>query len=276
MASASSQDSIIVPKAHRSDARSASQSEPLAAIDDGSYLERLCEMLAAIERDEATAIEQAAHIIYRSFRAGGVLHVFSTGHSHMIVDELFYRSGGLAPVNPLLTSELMLFEGALAGTLLERKPGMATELLSRAGLAAGDSILISSNSGINTAPVEAALYARERGLSVICVTSTTVSSGMTSRHPDGKRLFEVADIVIDNHVPDGDGLMEVPGTRQITGGASTFGSLFIAQRIVLKVENLFLADGMIPPIFQSANLPGGDDYNLALMRQYSARIPAFR
>ena len=245
-------------------------------IDDGSYLGRLCEMLATIERDEEPAITRAAQAIYRSMCAGGVLHVFSTGHSHMIVDELFYRTGGLVPVNPVLSTELMLFEGALAGTLIERQPGKAEEILGKAGLVAGDSIIISSNSGINTAPVEAALYARSHGLTVICVTSASVSREMTSRHPDGKRLYEVADVVIDNHAPAGDGLVEIPGTGMITGGASTFGSLFIAQRIVLKVENLFLADGETPPIFKSANLPGGDDFNLALMKQYSARIPAFR
>lgn len=264
MASASVDGSIVVP------------TESRQAIDDRSYLSRLCEMLAAIERDEEPAIERAALAVYDSLRAGGVLHVFSTGHSHMIVDELFYRSGGLAPINPVLTSELMLYEGAIAGTLIERQPGKAAEILGSAELLAGDSILISSNSGINTAPVEAALYARSRGLDVICVTSTKVSRGMTSRHPEGKRLFEVADIVIDNHAPEGDGLVEIPGTGQITGGASTFGSLFIAQRIVLKVENLYLADGEIPPVFKSANLPGGDDFNLALMRRYGERIRAFR
>lgn len=102
--------------------------------------------------------------------------------------------------------------------------------------------------GHNTVPVEAALYAKERGCTVVCVTSKKISRTLASRAPEGKRLYEVSDIVIDNHAPRGDGLLTIPGTQQITGGASTFGSLFIAQRIVLKIENLYLAQGRMPPV----------------------------
>ena len=89
-----------------------------------------------------------------------------------------------------------------------------------------------------------------------------------------KRLYEVGDIVIDNHAPRGDGLLTIPGTQQIRGGASTFGSLFIAQRIVLKIENLYLAQGRMPPVLCSANLPGGDEYNTSAVAAYQGRIKA--
>ena len=148
------------------------------------------------------------------------------------------------------------------------------EVLGKAGLRAGDTILISSNTGINTVPVEAALYAKERGLTVVCVTSKKISRTLASRAPEGKRLYEVSDIVIDNHAPRGDGLLTIPGTQQITGGASTFGSLFIAQRIVLKIENLYLAQGRMPPVLCSANLPGGDEYNTSAVAAYQGRIKA--
>ena len=153
-------------------------------------------------------------------------------------------------------------------------PGKAAEVLGKAGLRAGDTILISSNTGINTVPVEAALYAKERGLTVVCVTSKKISRTLASRAPEGKRLYEVSDIVIDNHAPRGDGLLTIPGTQQITGGASTFGSLFIAQRIVLKIENLYLAQGRMPPVLCSANLPGGDEYNTSAVAAYQGRIKA--
>lgn len=240
--------------------------------DDG-YLPELCRMLADIEAGEMPAIEAAARAAYASIRAGGLLHAFSTGHSHMIVEEMFYRTGGLVPINPILSEELMLHTGAITSTQMERKSGKATALLTAAGIAKGDTILISSNSGINTVPVEAALFAREQGLTVVCVTSLQVTQQLQSRHPSGKRLFEVSDIVLDNHSPMGDGLLELPG-GQITGGASTFGSLFIAQRIVLKIENLYLADGLTPPVLRSANLPGGDAFNETLVSQYAARIKA--
>ena len=124
--------------------------------------------------------------------------------------------------------------------------------------------------------IEAALYAKERGLTVVGVTSKKVSETLLSRSATGKHLFEVCDIVIDNHAPRGDGVFTIPGTEQATGGASTFASLFIAQRIVLKIENLFLEQGEIPPVLRSANLPGGDEYNRAAIEQYRARIRALR
>lgn len=245
-------------------------------VHDSEYLPRICAMLRQIEEQEMDAIRQAARAAYRSIRGGGLLHAFSTGHSHMIVEELFYRSGGLVPVNPILREDLMLHSGAITSTRLERKSGVATEILEQAGLAPGDTLLLSSNSGINTVPVEAALYARERGVFVVSVTSLEASATLKSRHPSGKKLCEVSDVVIDNHAPLGDGLLELPGSGQVTGGASTFGSLFIAQRIVLCIENLYLADGLRPPVLSSANLPGGDEFNRELVQQYQGRIRALR
>jgi len=243
-------------------------------IDDCSFLFRLKEMLDIIEREEIGAIESAAEAAYRSITNDGLLHVFSTGHSHMIVEEMFYRCGGLIAVNPILSDELMLHVHAVTSTLMERQPGKATKLLTNAGIAKDDTIIISSNSGINAVPVEAALYAKSCGLTVVCVTSKKASESLTPRHESGKRLFEAADIVIDNHAPLGDGLVQIPGNGQATGGASTFGSLFIAQRIVLKIENLYIQDGKIPPVYQSANLPGGDDFNAEIIKKYAGRIKA--
>ena len=243
-------------------------------LPDSTYLDKIYEMMELIERQEQQAMDAAAEAAYRSIKNGGLLHVFSTGHSHMIVEEMFYRSGGLVPVNPILSDELMLHSGAITSTQLERQPGKAEEVLGKAGLQPGDTILISSNTGINTVPVEAAMYAKKRGLTVVCVTSKEVSQQLVSRAPSGKKLYEVSDIIIDNHAPKGDGLLTIPGTQQITGGASTFGSLFIAQRIVLKIENMFLAQGEMPPVLRSANLPGGDEYNKKAVAAYQSRIPA--
>jgi len=170
----------------------------------------------------------------------------------------------------------MLHEGAITSTKNERVSGLAEKILKTAGLKKGDTILISSNTGINNVPVEAAVYAKQLGLTVICVTSLAASKSLTSRHCGGMKLYEVSDIVIDNHAPLGDGLLSLPTTGQITGGASTFSSLFIAQRIVLKVENHYLSEGINPPIFKSANLPKGDEYNEAISQLYKHVVKALR
>lgn len=245
-------------------------------VEDHIYIQKVCTMLNDVERDELEAIEAAALQVYRSMRHGGLLHVFSTGHSHMIVEEMFYRAGGLVPVNPILDASLMLHEGAITSTKNERIAGLAEKILFGAGLKKGDTILISSNTGINNVPIEGALYAKAQGLTVVCVTSLAASKRLNSRHCSGKKLYEVSDIVIDNHAPIGDGFLTVPSSGMITGGASTFSSLYIAQRIVLKVENHYLSEGLDPPIFKSANLPKGDEYNEMISHLYKHVVRALR
>ena len=245
-------------------------------VQEEEYLPKICEMLEQIEAQEREAIEQAAQAAYQSIRQGGLLHAFSTGHSHMMVEELFYRSGGIVPINPILREDLMLHSGAITSTKLERESGIATEIMEKAGLQTGDTLLLSSNSGINTVPVEAALYAKEKGVFVVCITSMQATEQLKSRHKSGKRLCDVCDVVIDNHAPLGDGLLTIPGYGQVTGGASTFGSLYIAQRIVLNIENRYLKDGLRPPVLASANVPGGDEFNLQLVQTYQDRIKALR
>lgn len=245
-------------------------------VDDNTYLPKIVDMLNTVETEEIKGIEAAAKAAYNSICNDGLLHVFSCGHSHMIVDEMFYRAGGLVPVNPILDSSLMLHEGAMQSTLNERKHGKAEEVLSKANLNAGDTIIISSNTGINNVPVEAAIYAKEKGLTVIVITSVSASKALEANNENGRRLYELGDIVIDNHVPFGDGLLTIPENGQITGGASTFSSLFIAQRIVLKIENLYLADGRIPPVYMSANIPNGTEHNEKLISKYENKIRALR
>lgn len=243
-------------------------------LPDNAYLDKIYTILRQVESNEQAGMDEAAKAAYHSIRNGGLLHVFSTGHSHMIVEEMFYRSGGLVPVNPILSDELMLHTGAITSTQLERKSGKAVEVLKEVELNRGDTIIISSNSGINAVPVEAALYAKKLGLIVVGVTSRKVSEQLEPRSVNGKRLCDVCDIVIDNHAPYGDGVFTIPGSNQITGGVSTFSSLFIAQRIVLKIENLFLKDQKMPPILWSANVPGGDEFNAKAVEEYRKRIPA--
>jgi len=241
-------------------------------INDEEYINKICSLLKTIENTEHSRMVKASKLIYASIKKGGLLHVFSTGHSHMIVEEMFYRAGGLIPVNPILDDSLMLHKGAITSTHNERIAGKATEVLQKVGLKPGDSIIISSNTGINTVPIEAALYAKSQGVSVICVTSLASSMHLESRHKEGRKLYQVSDIVIDNHSPLGDGVMVVPLNGQITGGTSTFSSLFIAQRIVLMVENLYLSAGLTPPIFMSSNVPGGDEYNEKVAYNYKGLI----
>jgi uncharacterized phosphosugar-binding protein len=245
-------------------------------VEEYSFLPKLYALLQEVEKAEDDAMETAARVAYESIERGGLLHVFATGHSHMIAEEMFFRAGGMVPINPILVPALMVQDGAIQSTHNERQTGLAERILSEVPLKQGDTILISSNSGINSVPIEAAMYAKKQGLTVIGITSLEASKILEPRHESGKKLYELCDILIDNHVPLGDGLLSIPENGLITGGASTFSSLFIAQKISLKLENCYLREGKLPPVFMSANVPGGTEFNEELIAKYQDRIKLLR
>ena len=241
-------------------------------VDEGQFKDVVLDLINEIETAQHENIGKAGVLIGQSLNNEGILHVFSTGHSHMIVEELFYRAGGLIQVNPIFDTNLMLHEGPIKSTVLERLPGYAAAIFKTISFNQGDPIIIMSNSGINVVPIEMALLAKENGMKVIVITSVKISSTLKSRHMSGMKLMDTADVVIDNCLKDGDAVLEIPGTGQKVGAVSTIAAMYIAQRIVLGVINEFLKNGKVPPVFMSANIPGGDEHNAKLIEKYKSKI----
>ncbi len=237
-----------------------------------AYFETLRILLDQIEMSQAGVIGRTADVIADSLAAGGVLHIFGTGHGHLLAEELFYRAGGLAPVNAILAPGLMLHDSAQASTLLERTPGYATLVLEQYDLRAGEVLIIASNSGRNVAPVEAALAARQRGLTVVALTSLQHSQAVTSRHDSGLRLFEVADIVIDNCGIEGDAAIEIQGMPGRVGATSTIAGAAILQALAGEIITRLLERGRRPPVLRSANVDGGDELNNEVLASYRRRL----
>lgn len=155
------------------------------------------EILRRVETEQMPAIREAGKLFAPSI-AQGVLHTFGSGHSHMISEEAFFRAGGLVPVNAMLDERLVFFKGAGESTLVEREPGYAQTLLDREDIHPNDVAIVISNSGRNAVPIEVTLGMQSRGVKVIAITNSRQSARSSSRHSSGKRLFELADLTIDN------------------------------------------------------------------------------
>lgn len=232
------------------------------------YLDYVKEHLVELSKAQAEPLERAAKLAAQSYCDGKQFFTFGTGHSHLIAEEIYVRVGGLAFVKGILPGELMMHEKLNKSTLLERLEGYAEILLTIYGVGSGDTVLIISNSGRNSVPVEMALGAKARGASVIAITSLTHSQRVSSRNKSGKRLFEVADVVIDNGSAYGDAEFIVPGCSTPTGPISDIMGTAMAQALVVGIVEQLAARGIDAPIFRSSNSDGADEHNEKLFAQY--------
>lgn len=230
------------------------------------------DQLEAQFEQEGANIEKAAEYCATSVSAGRVIHVFGCGHSQMFAMEVFYRAGGLVPVNALLIPHLALFPKAKLSTLQERVEGFADRYLSLEDVDARDTMIIVSISGRNAAVVDMALEAKRVGMKVVALVSKQFAGSTTSRHSSGKNLMDVADVVIDVKCVSGDAALEIDGLEPHFCGTSTVLGMSIMESIIAQtVENCMKA-GYVPPIYVSSNLDRGDAINDKHIKNYSKLI----
>lgn len=234
------------------------------------FTSKVKELIDIVYNKEKDNIKASAKLIFESIKDGKVLHVFATGHSHMLAEEMFYRAGGLVAIDPILRPFLMQHEGAISSTKFERLPGIAKVVYDGLELQEGEPFIVVSNSGINAVPIEFAQIAKENNHKVIVITSVESSKKLNSRALDGRHLYECGDIVIDNHVPHGDGIVDTKYGN--VGAVSSIICSYIAQSLVLEIINLYMENDMIPPIYMSANLAGGDEHNKKVYEEYKKRV----
>jgi uncharacterized phosphosugar-binding protein len=220
-------------------------------------------------------LEAAIGLMTRAIESGAVIQAFGTGHSEAFAMEIAGRAGGLIPTNKIALRDLVLHGNltvdALAGSSLERNPDIVSELWEISPIHPGDVFVIASNSGVNGSVVGMALLAKESGHGVIGVTSLQHTAQVRPKHPSGRRLSEIADLVIDNLAPYGDATLALPGGVAV-GSVSSITSAFIAQLLTIGVAQRMNGDGRVPPLYLSANIPGGDAHNHALEKKYAGRI----
>lgn len=235
------------------------------------YYQCLADTLENIRQTQSENIHAAAAQMAASIEQGGLIHVFGCGHSHMLAEEMFYRAGGMADIDPIFDSSVMLHEGAVKSSQMERMPGIAAHLLARYNVEEKDMLLIASTSGINSYPIEMALAAKAYGCRVAAITSLDYA-GVASRHISGKHLFDFCDICIDNCVGQGDACVRLSPEGPYAGPLSSISTFFIANTMMLEACQILLEHGQKPKIFTSGNIQGADEVNLHYVREYRKRV----
>jgi uncharacterized phosphosugar-binding protein len=240
---------------------------------EAAMSEHLRSVVALLERLEATngrILDEVADRVIEVVQNDRIIHVAGTGHSIICVLEAFDRAGGLACVNPIWHPALLPLNGGAISNMTERIPGFGGELVRSAQIGPGDLLFVYSNSGINAVPVEIARDGRKAGAYVVAVVSSSYAA-VPSRQPDGFRLADVADVVVDTGVPLGDAIQLSGAGMEAVAPASTYAGVYVWNSILARVALLAEQSGARLPIWRSANAPGhGPDADL--VARYASRV----
>ncbi|MEI6107953.1 MAG: SIS domain-containing protein [Verrucomicrobiota bacterium] len=238
-----------------------------------SYFDAAIAALSQARATQAAPIRLAAELMTEAIVAGQSLYSFGASHSFITTEELVYRTGGLMLINPIYPHGMNLFVRPLTATsAAERVVGLGVQMLESSPARPGDVLLLTSTSGRNAVIIDMALTARRKGIKTIGLTALAYTSGVSSRHPSGKKLAELCDVVIDNCVPYGDAAIAIEGLEQKVGPLSTVTGCAIVNELVVSVVRNLVARGVEPPVFVSANVDGGDERNARLLAENRHRI----
>jgi uncharacterized phosphosugar-binding protein len=225
------------------------------------YRDRISEVLSRIWSTQTENIGKAASRMGESIARGGLVHLFGSGHSVLPVQDMFPRYGAYPGFRPLMDMRLMwtnvIGSGGAKGLLwLERREGYAKLLFENEPIREGDVMLVFSHGGLNAAGIEVALEAKQRGLSVVAVTSMDNYGKREASHSSGKKLADCADVVIDNCCPAEDALVKIADWKAPVAASSTVATVTIAMALVAQVAAELARRGLRPPVFVSPNVPG--------------------
>lgn len=238
------------------------------------YLDSVIGLLERIRDEEAEAVQQAAVLMADAIMGGQRIFGFGCTHSSLPIQDVVYRAGGLVLINPIFGPGIdsLNVRPAPISSAMERLEGYADVLLDNAPIQKGDVLILVSVSGRNAVPVEMARSAQERGIKVIGVTAREYTDNVTSRHPSGKKMYEFADVVLDNKVAKGDAILSHEKMPQKFTPASGVTSTALLQSLVAATIDECLHRGFTPPVVLAANVDGGYEYNAKLWQEYADRI----
>ncbi|MBN1284968.1 MAG: SIS domain-containing protein [Anaerolineae bacterium] len=225
------------------------------------YFEESFALLEQLKSEQLPRIEEAAKLIAEAVAAGHTFYAWGGPHSSLPVQDIFWRAGGSLLVNAVFTPGLSLEDGPIRlTTAIERAEGVGQACFAEIGAEPGDVILLVSTSGRNAFPVEMAMAARDAGLKVIALTSMRYTEAVESRHKSGRKLYEFADVILDNLTVPGDARLEADQLPAPVGPTSGWVGCFILQALMVAVAEQLAEKGIEPPIYLAYNTEGREDY----------------
>lgn len=238
---------------------------------DFKYIDKIKDLISLIEVEEKETMKKATNILVKAIKNKNSIFTFGASHAGILSEELYYRAGGLVVINPVFARSLMLDTVPITYTSqMERLVGYGTTLAKKTSIKGGDVVIIHSVSGRNPVSVEFAMESKKMGATVICITNLNYSKTVSSRHPSGKNLYQVSDLVIDNHGEKGDACVEIDGINQKVSPTSTVIAAIIMNSVIAATAQELVYAGMnTPPIFYSANIDGGDELNKKIFNEYN-------
>lgn len=238
------------------------------------YMDRVEEILKVVKKEEVESMNQVIDLLTAANFNKQSIYIFGASHAGILMEEMYYRAGGMMTINPIFGKEVMLDRSPITFTSqMERLEGYGVALSKTVDFKKDDVLILHSVSGRNPIIIDMALEARKKGVKIVALTNVSYSKSVSSRHSSGKCLHEVADIVIDNHGDVGDATCKIQGIEQKVGPTSTVIGAMILNSIIVETCQKLVDQGMTyPPIFYSANLDGGDELNQELYGQYKESI----
>lgn len=228
------------------------------------YMQESQKILQHIIDNEMPAIEQAAEICANSIAGDGLVHMFGTGHSRILIEEMYPRHGSFPGFHSMVELSLT-FHNQVVGSngqrqamFIEHIEGLVEQILKNFVISEPDSFMVFSNSGVNEVVVDMALEAKKRDLPLIVIVSKAHCEKSTPKHSSGKKLTDIADIVIDNGTPAGDALVDVEGMDVPVGPGSTVGGAAVINAIKSLTAEKLVARGVQPKVLTSSVLIGSE------------------
>ena len=225
------------------------------------YLSQCRELIVAVEKQQA-AIQRAADWFAETILAGRMVHLFGSGHSRILVEEMWPRYGSFPGFNPIVELSLSFHNlvvganGQRQAMFLENVSGLAERILRNFDLSPKDSALVVSSSGCNLVPIEMAAGFQQRGVKVVAIISRKHSEASASQHPAGKKLQDFADLVLDTGAPIGDAMVRVPGLDTPVAPGSTIGGCLLVNAVKAEVAASLTRAGCPPTVLTAGAIVG--------------------